>query len=58
MYDSRVVQLNLNTLIERLACVKKQDYYPLVMTNQYRTNYGAQMETLYVNLFNCRLLSF
>lgn len=46
MYDSRVVQLNLNTLIERLACVKKQDYYPLVMTTQYRTNYGTEMETL------------
>lgn len=46
MYDSRVVRLNLNTLVERLACVKKQDYYPLVLTDQYRTNYGAQMETL------------
>lgn len=46
MYDSRVVPLNLNTLKERLARVKKQDYYPLVMTNQYSTNYGAEMETL------------
>lgn len=46
MYDSRVVPLNLNTLRERLTRVKKQDYYPLVMTNQYSTNYGAEMETL------------
>lgn len=38
--------LNLSTLKERLGRVKKQDYYPLVMTNQYSTNYGVQMITL------------
>lgn len=46
MYDSRVVMLNLNTLRERLTRVKKQDYYPLVLTTQYRTSYGVEMETL------------
>ncbi|XP_031637327.1 TBC domain-containing protein kinase-like protein isoform X2 [Contarinia nasturtii] len=38
MYDSR---------LERLSRIKKQDYYPLVLTDQYGKNqYGAEMEML------------
>lgn len=46
MYDCRVVMLNLNNLEERLARVKKQDYFPLILTNRYSTNYGIEMERL------------
>lgn len=46
MYDSRIVILNLNNLNERLARVKKQDYFPLIMSSRYSTNYGIEMEKL------------
>lgn len=46
MYDSRIVILNFNNLNERLARVKKQDYYPLTLTKRYSTNYGVEMEKL------------
>lgn len=46
MYDSRIVILNLNNLNERLARVKKQDYFPLILSNRYSTNYGIEMEKL------------
>lgn len=46
MYDSRTVILNLNNLKDRLARVRKIDYYPLLMTSEYSTNYGVEMEKL------------
>lgn len=38
--------LSLTNLNERLARVKDTDYYPLLETNKYSTNYNIEMEKL------------
>lgn len=46
MYDNRNVILSLTNLKERLASVKKQAYYPLLLTNNFNPKYSTDMESL------------
>lgn len=46
MYDSRIVMLSLNNLTERLANIKPQAYYPLVLSTKFAQKYGTEMEVL------------
>lgn len=46
MYDNRIVRLSLNNLTERLANIKPQAYYPLILSTQFTHDYGAEMKTL------------
>lgn len=46
MYDSRNVILSLTNLSERLSHVKKQAYFPLIISTKLAEKYGAEMESL------------
>lgn len=46
MYDSRNVILSLTNLKDRLANIKKQAFYPLVLSERFCQKYSAEMEIL------------
>lgn len=46
MYDSRIVMLSLNNLTDRLANIKPQAYYPLILSTKFAQKYGTEMEAL------------
>lgn len=46
LLDNRIVILNLTNLIDRLANIKPEAYFPLIHSPEFRVNYGAEMENL------------
>lgn len=46
MYDNRFVSLSLTNLSDRLENVNEQEFYPLILSRKYVSNYGAGMESL------------
>lgn len=46
MYDNRIVRLSLNNLTERVANIKPQAYYPLIISTQFAQKFGTEMESL------------
>lgn len=46
MYDTRNVILSLTNLSERLANVKKQAYFPLIISTKFVEKHASEMETL------------
>lgn len=46
LLDNRIVMLSLTNLIDRLANIKPEAYFPLIHSPEFHVNYGAEMENL------------